>query len=225
MSHRNLIITTFAAACILITSCETPENPLGKEEEKIEIENGGNTDTGTGTTEKVNEFVILFTNDFHSQIEPLSKEETYNADRGGIKRIKALVDSVRAAEKTVYLVDAGDFVQGTYYFSLLNGAVEMDIIDELGYDVRTLGNHEFDKKMTCLNDMLTWSKAPVVASNYDFTKTSLATRIEPSMIIEKNGLKVGFVGLNVKFDNLVAPSSREGMECQSTTMVCIECQA
>ena len=224
MSLRNIIITIFAVAfCSIIFSCETPDNPIDKEQDKTENETDSETDNGTDSgsesTEKADEFVILFTNDFHSQIEPLSKEETYNADRGGIKRIKALVDSVRAAEKTVYLVDAGDFVQGTYYFSLLNGAVEMDIIDELAYDVRTLGNHEFDKKMTCLNDMLTWSKAPVVASNYDFTKTSLATRIEPSMIIEKNGLKVGFIGLNVKLDNLVAPSSREGVEWQNAINV------
>jgi 5'-nucleotidase len=212
MTLKNFISTIFAAAaCAFIPSCETPENPVNQEEDKIE---NGSSDTG-----KTDEFVILFTNDFHSQIEPLSKEETYNADRGGVKRIKALVDSVRAAEKTVFLVDAGDFVQGTYYFSLLNGVVEMDIIDELAYDVRTLGNHEFDKKMTCLNDMLTWSDAPVVASNYDFTKTSLATRIEPSMIIEKNGLKVGFIGLNVKLDNLVAPSSREGVEWQNAINV------
>ena len=88
------------------------------------------------------EFVILFTNDFHSQIEPLSKDETYNADRGGIKRIKALVDSVRAAEPAVLLADAGDLVQGTYYFSLLDGVVEMTIMEELGYDIRTLGNQE-----------------------------------------------------------------------------------
>ena len=168
---------------------------------------------------KENEFVILFTNDFHSQIEPLSKEETYNADRGGIKRIKALVDSVRTAEKTVFLADAGDYVQGTYYFSLLNGAVEMEVMDQLGYDVRTVGNHEFDKKMTCLYDMLTWSDVPVVASNYDFTRTSLVNRVEQSMIIEKNGIKVGFIGLNVKLDNLVAPSAREGVEWQNAINV------
>ena len=168
---------------------------------------------------KENEFVILFTNDFHSQIEPLSKEETYNADRGGVKRIKALVDSVRNAEKTVFLADAGDYVQGTYYFSLLNGTVEMKMMDQLGYDVRTVGNHEFDKKMTCLHDMLTWSNVPVVASNYDFTRTSLANRVEQSMIIEKNGIKVGFIGLNVKLDNLVAPSAREGVEWQNAINV------
>jgi 5'-nucleotidase len=176
---------------------------------------------GTGDQEgpKENEFVILFTNDFHSQIEPLSKEETYNADRGGIKRLKALVDSVRTAEKTVFLADAGDYVQGTYYFSLLNGAVEMKVMDQLGYDVRTLGNHEFDKKMDGLYDMLTWSNVPVVASNYDLTRTSLANRVGQSIVIEKNGIKVGFIGLNVKLDNLVAPSAREGVEWQNAINV------
>lgn len=180
---------------------------------------GSGNDDGGQEEPQEKEFVILFTNDFHSQIEPLSKEETYNADRGGAKRIKALVDSVRTAERTVFLADAGDLVQGTYYFSLLNGSVEMKIIDQLGYDVRTLGNHEFDKKMTGLYDMLTWSNVPVVASNYDFRSTSLANRIEQSMIIEKNGVKVGFIGLNVKLDNLVAPSSRAGVDWQNAINV------
>ena len=197
-------------------------------------QNGDNNDDQTGNggengEEPINpepepepqekEFVILFTNDFHSQIEPLSKDETYNADRGGVKRIKALVDSVRTAEKTVYLADAGDYVQGTYYFSLLNGSVEMKVMDRLQYDVRTVGNHEFDKKMTCLYDMLTWNDVPVVASNYDFTRSILANRIERSMIIEKNGIKVGFIGLNVKLDNLVTPSAREGVDWQNAINV------
>jgi 2',3'-cyclic-nucleotide 2'-phosphodiesterase (5'-nucleotidase family) len=123
------------------------------------------------------------------------------------------------AERTVFLADAGDYVQGTYYFSLLNGSVEMEVMDQLGYDVRTVGNHEFDKKMTGLHDMLSWSNVPVVASNYDFTRTSLLNRVEQSMIIEKNGIKVGFIGLNVKLDNLVAPSSREGLEWQNAINV------
>ena len=180
---------------------------------------GGNGDGENIEEPKEKEFVILFTNDFHSQIEPLSKEETYNADRGGIKRIKALVDSVRTAEKTVFLADAGDYVQGTYYFSLLNGAVEMKVIDEIGYDVRTLGNHEFDKKMTGLYDMLSWSNVPVVASNYDFTRSNLANRVEQSMLIEKDGVKIGFIGLNVKLDNLVTPSAREGVDWQNAINV------
>ena len=226
----NFITLIFIAALtFFIAGCEDPiaqypdnsgntESPEGSgkpEDEQKPSEPGTEEPAGP----KENEFVILFTNDFHSQIEPLSKEETYNADRGGIKRIKALVDSVRTAEKTVFLADAGDYVQGTYYFSLLNGVVEMKVMDQLGYDVRTVGNHEFDKKMTCLHDMLTWSNVPVVASNYDFTRTSLANRVEQSMIIEKNGIKVGFIGLNVKLDNLVAPSAREGVEWQNAINV------
>lgn len=68
MTLKNFISTIFAAAaCAFIPSCETPENPVNQEEDKIE--------NGSGDTEKTDEFVILFTNDFHSQIEPLSKEE------------------------------------------------------------------------------------------------------------------------------------------------------
>ena len=93
-------------------------------------DDGGGSQGGSqgGVEARDGEFVILFTNDFHSQIEPLSKSETYNADRGGVKRIKALVDSIRQAEPAVLLADAGDFVQGTYYFSLLNGVVEMMVM-------------------------------------------------------------------------------------------------
>ena len=183
--------------------------------------NEGSGDSGSGSQPK--EFVILFTNDFHSQIEPLSKQETYNADRGGIKRIKALVDSVRMAEPAVLLADAGDFVQGTYYFSLLNGEVEMMAMEELGYDVRTIGNHEFDKKMTVLGDMFSLSSSvPVVASNYDFSQTSLATYVRNSIILETGNVKVGFIGLNVRLQNLVDPTACEGVKWQNAINVADE---
>lgn len=184
---------------------EDQENPDGPEKPEEEP--------------KEKEFVILFTNDFHSQIEPTSKDETYNADRGGIKRIKALVDSVRAAEPHVLLADAGDLVQGTYYFSLLNGVVEMMILDELGYDVRTLGNHEFDKKMVGLGDMLALSSVPVVTSNYDFSNTILSSMVQNSIILEAGGAKVGFIGLNVMLRNLVDPTACEGVEWQNAINV------
>ena len=165
------------------------------------------------------EFVMLFTNDFHSQIEPLGKDETYNADRGGIKRIKALVDSVRNAEPAVLLADAGDFVQGTYYFSLLNGVVESIAMKELGYDVRTIGNHEFDKKMICLGDMLTLSGVPAVATNYDFTQTPLSSLIHNSITIKSGNTKIGFIGLNVRLTNLVDPTACEGVIWQNAINV------
>ena len=192
---------------------ETPEDP--GQDDKTEDPEGSDEPE----EQKKKEFVILFTNDFHSQIEPLSKEETYNADRGGIKRIKVLVDSVRKAEPAVLLADAGDLVQGTYYFSLLNGVVEMMVLDELGYDVRTIGNHEFDKKMIGLGDMLALSKVQVVATNYDFSRTNIAQYVLPSTIIETGNVKVGFIGLNVMLKNLVDPTACEGVEWQNAINV------
>lgn len=216
----------------VLISCEGPEidTETGGGHGDGSGENGG--DVGNGDEGQLpdrepegpdaprkKEFVILFTNDFHSQIEPLGKEETYNADRGGIKRIKAIVDSVRNAEPAVLLADAGDLVQGTYYFSLLDGVVEMMAMEEMGYDVRTLGNHEFDKKMTGLGDMLSLSTVPVVASNYDFSRTDLVGRIRNSIIIKSGITKVGFIGLNVMLRNLVDPTACEGVEWQNAINV------
>ena len=59
---------------------------------------GNRTGTGDRNEDPASEsIVLLFTNDLHSQIEPIDESETYNADRGGVARIKVLVDSVRAA--------------------------------------------------------------------------------------------------------------------------------
>ena len=212
MRFNRLIIIIIALTGILMSSCDI-------------ISNGGSGGNQQETPE-VNkpqdgpkEFVMLFTNDFHSQIEPIDKNETYNADRGGAKRIKVLVDSIRNAEPAVLLADAGDLVQGTYYFSLLNGVVEMMLLDEIGYDVRTLGNHEFDKKMVGLGDMLAMSKVPVVASNYDFTNTSLSSFVQKSVILEAGAVKVGFIGLNVRLYNLVDPTACEGVLWQDAINV------
>lgn len=229
MKRFRIWVLAVLLGLVPFVGCERPEIPGDTTEKPDNSGNGG----GDGSSNSGNsgsdggqvqpqgkEFVILFTNDFHSQIEPLSKEETYNADRGGIKRIKALVDSVRTAEPAVLLADAGDFVQGTYYFSLLNGVVEMMAMEELGYDVRTIGNHEFDKKMTVLGDMLALSSSvPVVASNYDFTQTSLSIFVRNSIIIPTGNVKVGFIGLNVRLQNLVDPTACEGVLWQNAINV------
>ena len=190
--------------------------------EILDLNTPGYEDSETEQTPSENltkEFVILFTNDLHSQIEPTSADETYNADMGGVKRLKALVDSVRTTEKAVLLADAGDLVQGTYYFSLMNGVVEMKVMNELGYDIRTLGNHEFDKKMVGLGDMFSWSSVPVVATNYDFANTSLSRFVAPSRMIQTGNVKVGFIGLNVRLQNLVDPTSCEGVVWQDAINV------
>ena len=201
MKFKIHYIFILSVICLLsgVYSCEKPEAATPKKPD-------------TGQTDNT-EFVMLFTNDFHSQIEPTDD------NKGGVLRLKALVDSVRTAEPHVLLADAGDLVQGTYYFSLLNGVVEMKMLDMLKYDIRTIGNHEFDKKMSGLGDMLAMSKVPVVAANYDFSKTNLAQYVVPSKILKAGKIKVGFIGLNVRLLNLVNKTACEGVEWQDAINV------
>ena len=200
---------------------DSGENDKEDSGDGVHGDDGGSSEDGEGDEDYTqgeqeydnDEFVMLFTNDFHSQIEPLDN------DQGGVLRMKALVDSVRTAEQFVLLADAGDLVQGTYYFSLLNGIVEMQMLDALGYDIRTIGNHEFDKKMSGLGEMFAMSKVPVVASNYDFTATNLSQYVVPAKILKAGRIKVGFIGLNVRLLNLVEPMACEGVVWQDAVNV------
>ena len=204
-----LFIAILAGAGIFSTGCDTKYLVTPGDN----TSNQGNQSGPEGNVNNTDEFVMLFTNDFHSQIEPLDN------GYGGVLRLKALVDSIRTAEPHVLLADAGDLVQGTYYFSLLNGVVEMKMLEMLKYDIRTLGNHEFDKKMSGLGEMLALSKVPVVASNYDFSNTDLAGYIMPATILNAGKIKVGFIGLNVRLLNLVNKTACEGVVWQDAINV------
>ena len=143
------------------------------------------------------EVVILFTNDTHSQIEPIAADASRNADMGGVARRKVLIDSLRSVYPNALLVDAGDVVQGTPYFNLYAGKIETLILNELGYDVRTVGNHEFDNGSEALAALLSTYNGVTVSSNYTYHNAQLQECIEPSWICDAGGVKVGFIGLNV----------------------------
>lgn len=123
--------------------------------------------------------VILHTNDTHSHIDPLPDN-----DMGGVARRKVLIDSVRAAEPNVLLVDAGDIVQGTLYFHLYKGEVEQRMLNELGYDVQILGNHEFDNGMSALAVMDSMASPALIATNYDLSGSSIGRYYQPYIVKE-----------------------------------------
>lgn len=141
--------------------------------------------------------VILFTNDTHSQIDPIAQDAKRNADMGGVERRKVLIDSIRSVHPHALLVDAGDAVQGTPYFNLYAGKIENMIMNELGYDVRTVGNHEFDNGSEALAALLSTYEGATVSSNYSYANTTLQDIIKPSYMCNAGDVKVGFVGLNV----------------------------
>lgn len=141
------------------------------------------------------DLVVLHFNDTHSHLEPVRSGE--EAGLGGIIERAAYVDSVRAAEgrRNVLLLHAGDFSQGTSYFTLLKGDVEVDLINALKYDAVTLGNHEFDNGLDELARRLKSLKCPVVCANYDFSPFELGRYVKPYTIVRKAGMKIGIFGI------------------------------
>ncbi|MCM1348166.1 MAG: bifunctional metallophosphatase/5'-nucleotidase [Firmicutes bacterium] len=149
--------------------------------------------------------VILHTNDTHSQIEPTEK------NLGGIARRKVLIDSVRQADKNVILVDAGDMVQGTLYFTLFGGEVESKLMNYLGYDIQILGNHEFDNGVDSLANFFGALKADKLSTNYDFTTTPLASMFKPYVVKEYGGKRIGFIAINLDPKGMIADKNARGV--------------
>ncbi len=149
--------------------------------------------------------VILHTNDTHSQIEP------DRHDLGGIVRRKVLVDSVRASRPDVLLVDAGDAVQGSLYYTLFDGEVERVMMNAMGYDIRILGNHEFDKGLPLLAREWKQISGTRLSTNYDFTGTVLDSLFVTSEIRDIAGHKVGFLGINLDPHGIVFDHNYTGI--------------
>ena len=153
--------------------------------------------------------VILHTNDLHSQMGPLTSGD--NAGLGGMVRIAALVEEERKEEPDLFLFDAGDFWAGTPYFNFYNGKAEIDIMNAMGYDAVTLGNHQFDIPLNHLAQRLSEAEFKVVLSNYDVRNTPLKNFVKPYAVIEKRGIKIGVVGVCLDLKGLAVDENFEGM--------------
>jgi len=135
--------------------------------------------------------VILHVNDTHSHLDPLRD------GRGGVIERASIIDSIRASRghKNVLLLHAGDFSQGSSYFPILNGDLEIDLINAMGYDCITLGNHEFDNGVEELGRRLSNLHCPVVCANYDFSPFEAGKYVTPYTIVRKAGINIGIIGL------------------------------
>ena len=126
--------------------------------------------------------VILHSNDVHGAL-------------AGYALMPALKARFEAAGAEVYMVDAGDFSQGTVYVSSSQGASAVAMMNAAGYDIVTLGNHEFDFGYQQLKQNLNSAKFSVICANVYLDETG-ETIYEPTKIIEtKSGLKLGFFGM------------------------------
>ena len=149
--------------------------------------------------------VILHTNDTHSCVMPLPQAltDTMLAGRGGFLRRCALVREQRALHPDLLLFDSGDFSQGSNYYTLFAGDVEVGLMNEMGYDAVTIGNHEFDNGIDNMARLFRQCHFPVVCSNYDFTGTELQGLVKPYVTLKRQGVKIGVFALAPKLEGLV----------------------
>jgi 5'-nucleotidase len=155
---------------------------------------------------------ILHTNDTHSQIDPLPANDRQYPDKGGVARRATLVKRVREDNPNTLLIDAGDVFQGTPYFNFFKGEVEYKSMSLIGYDIVTLGNHDFDNGVEALAAAMKFANFEFVSSNYDVTGTPLASRVKPYVVRLIGGVRVGLFGLGISPDNLITPENFKGVK-------------
>ena len=171
----------------------------------------------TGAARAEFELTILHTNDYHDRHEPISaydgpcgaEDDAAGTCFGGTARLTSAVRDAkaRAGDTPVLLVDGGDQFLGTLFYTQYKGAVAAEMMNRLGYDAMTVGNHEFDDGPEVLAEFVDAVEFPVLMSNADVGgEPLLAERIMPSTVIEKGGERIGLIGLTPQdTDELASP--------------------
>jgi len=155
--------------------------------------------------------VILHTNDTHSQIDPIRVGRANGL--GGVERRLQYINSIREqyGNKNVLLLDAGDYNQGTPYFTVSRGDLEVELCNALKVDVATLGNHEFDNGKEELARRLKKANHTTVTCNYDFSQTCLKGIVKPYTIVRRGGMKIGIIGTTSYLEGNVMKSHTDGL--------------
>ncbi len=149
---------------------------------------GGQTAMAAEASEaKKGGLTILYTNDAHTYIDNEAPELSYAS-------VAAIKQRIAASGQDVLLVDAGDHVQGTAYGSMDEGATIIQLMNAAGYDVATLGNHEFDYGMTRAKEIIKEADYPYISCNFNDLRTGM--RVLPAIkTFTIGGKKYAFVGI------------------------------
>lgn len=154
--------------------------------------------------DEATKITILHTNDVHSHIEPFPINDPKYPNLGGAARRAALIQKIRAEEKNILLLDAGDVFQGTPYFNKYGGEIDFKLMSLMQYDAATIGNHDFDNGIEGFKNMLPHANFPFINANYNFENTILKGEIIPHKIFIKDNIKIGVFGVGVELDGLVS---------------------
>lgn len=178
----------------------------------------------------IKNLTILFTHDIHDHLLPFTtlKKESI-LELGGMSRLKVAIDEERKSNENIILVDGGDFSMGTLFQSIFTSeAPAIKLMRDIGYDVITFGNHEYDFMAKGLANTLNSAKVnkdnmpKIVQSNVEFPKSKDGTLseslnclnksmndygVKEYIVMEKDNVKIGVFGLMGKDAAVDAPMS------------------
>lgn len=161
---------------------------------------------------------IIFTHDMHDHFLPSKVNESGNIkELGGYGRLKTAIDEERENNSSAILVDGGDFSMGTLFQTIYNSdSPELRTMGQMGYDVITFGNHEFDFRPKGLAESLIIAKnsgdklPEIVQSNTEFPKDKNGNMtssirdlkqaedyygVKDYTILQRDGIRIGVFGL------------------------------
>jgi 2',3'-cyclic-nucleotide 2'-phosphodiesterase/3'-nucleotidase len=166
---------------------------------------------------------IIHTCDLHGHVLPTESYEG-KTNVGGIARCATVIRQIRAQEKNVLLVDAGDTMQGTPVSFLSDGQVMVKCLNQLHYDSWTWGNHEFDWGLGKLAANAELAEVPIVVANMreagsggTTNSQRIMSRVKPYLVREVDGVKVGIIGLDTPdIQSWSRPQLFAGLEFQDS---------
>ena len=164
------------------------------------------------------EIVILHTNDIESVYEPI--QAVWRSDMeliGGISHLATLINDVRAKEDISFLVDAGDIYTGALS-KKSKGKLPFDLYNAMGYDVLTIGNHEFEYGWESLIDTIPRANFPVLNANIVYENSGKLIA-KPYTLLQRSGVIIGVIGVMGidAFYNTMAPFHRTGLAIKDPT--------
>lgn len=164
------------------------------------------------------DITIIYTNDLHAHVEPYKVPYIADGKRdvGGWANITTLVKQEKEKNEATWFFDAGDYFTGPYISSLTKGKAIIDIMNTMPFDAVTMGNHEFDHGWDNTLLQLSQAKFPIVQGNIFYQNSNKAFWDKPYTIIEKDGVKIGVIGLHgvFAFNDTVSAATRVGIEAR-----------
>ena len=167
-----------------------------------------------GYAQATKDLYLFHTNDMHSRVEPFPEDyqDTLLAGKAGMVRRVTFIKQQRELHPDLLLFDCGDFSQGTPYYNIYRGEVEVRLMNEMCYDAGTIGNHEFDFGLENMARLFRLADFPIVCANYDVTGTVLEGLVKEYVVLRRKGMKIGVFGLGTQLEGLVAKESYGGVK-------------